>query len=67
MRTKPNAVDVAPIIFPGVNGCAVCDCGNLSFRVGVGSDEIGNNQIRCLECSKCGHRVAVPFFHDGLR
>jgi hypothetical protein len=62
---KPNAATVAPIIFPGVNGCAVCDCGCTSFRVGMGVDEVGNNRIHCLECIVCQKQLAVPYFHNG--
>ena len=54
-----------PISFPGVNGMAVCDCGSTTFSVGMEGDAFGNNYIRCLECSVCGHQLAVPFFHDG--
>jgi hypothetical protein len=52
------------IIFPNVNGHAICDCGSVSFRIGIEIDEAGNNQIRCLECTECKHILAVPFFHD---
>ena len=57
--------EIHRIIFPGVNGCAVCDCGGVTFRVGVGDDDHGNNHIRCLECERCWHKLAVPFFDDG--
>lgn len=50
------------INFPGVNACAICDCGNQTFRVGIQQDMHGNNNIRCLECERCGHKLAVPFF-----
>jgi len=55
------------IDFPGVNGCVICDCGCTTFRVGIEADELGNNDIRCLECTSCGHKLAVPFFDDGSR
>lgn len=51
------------INFPGVNGCAICDCGGTTFRVGIECDAVGNNHIRCLECAVCKHILAVPFFH----
>jgi len=53
------------IVFPGVNACAICDCSNDTFRVGVQQDEHGNNNIRCLECERCGHKLPVPFFASG--
>ena len=55
------------INFPGVNGCAICDCGGTMFRVGIGADELGNNDVRCLECTSCGYQLAVPFFDSGKR
>lgn len=55
------------IDFPGVNGCAICDCGGARFRVGIGADHIGNNHIRCLECVACKHKLAVPFFDNATK
>jgi hypothetical protein len=56
-----------PITFPGVNGMAVCDCGSTIFSIGMERDALGNNHIRCLECSNCGHQLAVPFFDDATK
>ena len=43
-----------------VNGIVICDCKNRSFFVGL--EVIGDeNHIRLLECTKCGHEMAVPF------
>lgn len=66
-KFKPNSAAVAPIIFPGVNGCVLCDCGSTSFRVGVERDDIGNNHIRCVECNVCQRKLAVPYFDAGRR
>jgi hypothetical protein len=63
---KKNATQ-PPISFPGVNGMAVCDCGSTHFRVGIGADHIGSNNIRCIECVDCQRAMAVPFFHNDKR
>lgn len=55
------------ISFPGVNGMAICDCGETQFRVGIEVDERGNNHIRCLECPSCEHKMPVPFLHTDTR
>lgn len=44
-----------------VSGAVVCDCGNLSFRIGLEVDAVGNQFIRLLECEKCGHEMPVPW------
>ena len=60
VHDEADGMTVHRIHFPGVNGCAVCDCGSIEFRVGIeGRGEA--NHIRCLECVKCGHHLAVPF------
>ncbi len=43
-----------------VNGLAICDCKNRSFFVGL-EVKGGENHIRVLECTECGHQMAVPF------
>lgn len=43
-----------------VNGVAICDCKNRSFFVGMEVRD-GENHIRVLECTECGHQLAVPF------
>lgn len=60
---RPNSAMVAPIMFPGVNGQAICDCGSSAFRVGIEQDGMLNNHIRCLECIVCQKKLAIPFFH----
>ncbi len=50
-----------PIVYPNVNAVAVCNCGTTAFRVGLETDQAGNNRIRCLECETCGDKLSVPF------
>lgn len=44
----------------GVNAGVICDCKNMTFRVGIRVEGL-ENHIRCLECVQCGHEMAVPF------
>lgn len=45
-----------------VNGVAVCDCGHTLFYVGIKYNEATTeNHIKMLECTRCGHQMAVPF------
>ncbi len=43
-----------------VNASVVCDCGSLSFYVGIEMTGL-DNHIRLLGCTKCGHTMNVPF------
>lgn len=55
---------IRPVIWPRVNGLVICNCKCTAFTVGIETDPVGNNHIRCLECIQCKHKLAVPFFHD---
>lgn len=47
----------------GVNGQVKCDCGNVTFFVGIAINlENGNNFIRVLECTKC--QKQMPMVHQ---
>lgn len=47
----------------GVNGQVKCDCGNVTFFVGIAvNPDNGNNFIRVLECQKCAHQM--PMVHQ---
>lgn len=52
----------------GVNGLVVCDCGQATFKVGIAYNERnGNNFLRLLECTSCGHQMpATHKADDGL-
>lgn len=46
---------------PDVHATVVCDCGNLTFLVGVELTSTGENFIRALECIECFKQMPVPF------
>lgn len=54
-----------------VNAQAVCDCGAITFQIGIAApadrDPTGANFIRILQCTDCGKQL--PTIHhqpDGL-
>lgn len=49
----------------GVNAQARCDCGNVSFEIGIAvNPSNGNNFIRLLQCTKCGGQLPATHQSD---
>lgn len=66
MRTTVTPLKSSPLTAVlGVNAVTICDCGAASFKVGIAyNPTTGNNFIRALECTACGHQMPATHKAD---